>query len=391
MSILKPQSPMIKGTDYFYPLTTADQVIMNGGYRLSELTDNVKKVTYTLSKTAWTTTAPYTQTLTINELSDKLRIDIMPHYPEDYAAKVALKADYDKISHYERNNNLISFECWTELPIADIPIDIEIYQLLPFEAAVDIDEVVSRLEMFPQFNLNIVGGTEAPANPEENMIWINTSVNINKITFNPVEPLVKNEGDLWIVTDTRSNAPVNLFKCQDVLFNTEYPIRAQQYIDNAWVVVNGQSFINNGWQKWWNGILYDAGDEYTAVTGGWITKGQATQYLAYMDVYAGEENFALTYPANKIDFTNWSRIRMTTKENSNGSCCMAILDTLPTLKDWEDVETMYETAKYKVKATGNSTYSITTTAIKGEKYLLIFDWSGDANWYGAQIHKVYFE
>ena len=32
---LKPQSPLQKGEDYVYPLTTADQVIMNDGTRLN--------------------------------------------------------------------------------------------------------------------------------------------------------------------------------------------------------------------------------------------------------------------------------------------------------------------------------------------------------------------
>lgn len=35
MAFLKPQNPMTKGSDYIYPLTTVDQIIMEDGSRLS--------------------------------------------------------------------------------------------------------------------------------------------------------------------------------------------------------------------------------------------------------------------------------------------------------------------------------------------------------------------
>lgn len=42
MAYLKPQSPLKKGEDYIYPITTVDQVISNeDGTRLNAVLDNI--------------------------------------------------------------------------------------------------------------------------------------------------------------------------------------------------------------------------------------------------------------------------------------------------------------------------------------------------------------
>ena len=36
MAYLKPQAPLMNGTDYIYPITTADQIILSDGNRLEK-------------------------------------------------------------------------------------------------------------------------------------------------------------------------------------------------------------------------------------------------------------------------------------------------------------------------------------------------------------------
>ena len=133
MAFLKPQSPMQKGKDYFYPLTTADQVIFKDGNRLEDVVGKKEIQTITLKQNAWSDKTPYVQSISVDGLSDKINMNIHPHYPEDFENKVAYKEEYSKISNYTRNNNVIVFECWESIPAMDIDIDIEMNIVYPYE------------------------------------------------------------------------------------------------------------------------------------------------------------------------------------------------------------------------------------------------------------------
>ena len=80
-----------------------------------------------------------------------------------------------------------------------------------------------------------------PANPENGMIWVTTGIGGDK-NFNALK---KNELQVY---------PINNVK---------------QYVGAVWVVVTAMNFKNGAWNLWWNGKLYDNGDEFVSVTGGW--------------------------------------------------------------------------------------------------------------------------
>ena len=103
-------------------------------------------------------------------------------------------------------------------------------------------------------NFSIVGGTEEPVNPIENMIWINTDTAIGEWQFSATEPRSRADGtdlqigDIWIETSDVSESVINLFK------------KNGAYIGLAscsqW---NGTEFIIKNIYLWANGIWAEIG------------------------------------------------------------------------------------------------------------------------------------
>ena len=73
-----------------------------------------------------------------------------------------MKEETAKISFATREGNILTFECWDEVPTIDLPIDIEIEAMYPVKGA------------SIEINYSVVGGVEEPAEPTENMIWVDT-------------------------------------------------------------------------------------------------------------------------------------------------------------------------------------------------------------------------
>lgn len=137
------------------------------------------------------------------------------------------------------------------------------------------------------------------------------------------------EGTVWITTGTSSPVAMNALKKNSI---TVYPISAKQYISGAWVDKTAKSYQNGAWVDWWNGTLYSPGDEYTAITGGWIpttdnfgvsgtavaptvTKNDANLYM----VPYGEEGKGFVgslRTAKSVDISSYSRLVFDVSANS---------------------------------------------------------------------------
>ena len=57
-------------------------------------------------------------------------------------------------------------------------------------------------------NFTVVGGTTAPSNTKENMIWVNTSTKITSYIFSATQP-TGSAGMVWIPTGTSSTVEFN--------------------------------------------------------------------------------------------------------------------------------------------------------------------------------------
>lgn len=112
-------------------------------------------------------------------------------------------------------------------------------------------------------NFKVVGGTEAPANPKENTIWVNTPVEITGYLLAAEQPAELTEGLVWIKTGTSSGVAFNALK-KNVL--TVYPLSAMQVIGGSWQKVTSVSYQGGEWVSWWDGELYTPGNTYD----GWM-------------------------------------------------------------------------------------------------------------------------
>ena len=259
---LKPQSPLYhKAEDtYFYPLTTADQIIVSNDERLNTLFKKTIRESITLQAANWSTTKPYTQTITLSEYIDDYRVDANVVYGSDDDS--ALNKAAGCLTYIEKNHNEIIFYCLKDKPEIDIPIEIigtcrNTIANIIVEGGIDL-------------NFEVVGGTTEPTNPTENMIWVNTENEITGWYFSATQPDNMAEGEVWFATGDSSEAAFEALKKSGIRV---YPLECKQMISGELKGVAFTIYQNGAWVEWWHGELYDSGNEYTFITGGWQARG----------------------------------------------------------------------------------------------------------------------
>lgn len=144
-------------------------------------------------------------------------------------------------------------------------------------------------------NFKVVGGTVQPTNPKENTIWVNTDTAVAGWVFSTSEPQNPAEGMVWIATGTASTVSFNALKKNSVMV---YPLTAKQYVNGAWADKTAMTYQGGEWVEWWNGVLYDYGDQYEYITGGWV----GSQTISSSTTSGGK----LTVNEDNLSFTNVS-------------------------------------------------------------------------------------
>lgn len=163
-------------------------------------------------------------------------------------------------------------------------------------------------------NFQVIGGTTAPSNPKENMIWINTSTTITDYVFSATQPSAAT-GRVWISTGTSSQIEFNALKKNGIQV---YPISAKQYVSGAWVEKTAMSYQGGQWVEWWvwNGDLFVNGDQIEKVTGGWKAVNGAGSKAEIGDVIkftvpGSSGRDAAVFTKNKVNFDGYSQIKFT--------------------------------------------------------------------------------
>lgn len=118
-------------------------------------------------------------------------------------------------------------------------------------------------------NFKIVGGTSTPSSPKENTIWVKTE-RIGAWYFSATKPDGLQEWDVWFQTGTESDFAFNALRKNAVQV---YPLSAKQMVGGALVDVPAMSYQGGEWVQWWNGELFDNGNQWESVTGGWTKNG----------------------------------------------------------------------------------------------------------------------
>lgn len=190
-------------------------------------------------------------------------------------------------------------------------------------------------------NFKIVGGADAPESPAENTIWVSTSETINGWIFSSEDPssssvddivaaVLPDDGFLWIKTSEKSDVSFNALMLNRLLV---YPVLAYQWYDGGFVKRDAKIYIGGEWKDFWSGKLYDGGNLYSYITGGWTsdeTSGapQITYGNSSMTITASVsgEN-ATVRTGNAINLSKWSTLEFEgTHENAQNYNLMGVIN-----------------------------------------------------------------
>lgn len=116
-------------------------------------------------------------------------------------------------------------------------------------------------------NFNVYTVPTVPATGAEDGIAIISSVPMKNWILSPDEPAnaPRSVGDVWIRYSVTGN-PFNILKQNAMLID---PFAAWQYVNGSWASVEMRRYLNGARIASWNGELYNYGDEYPGITGGW--------------------------------------------------------------------------------------------------------------------------
>lgn len=174
-------------------------------------------------------------------------------------------------------------------------------------------------------NFSVIGGTSQPSGAGENTIWIDTDTAITSYVFSAAQPASPEEGMVWVLTGNSSVVEFNALKKNALQV---CPVSAKQYISGAWVEKTAKSYQGGAWVDWWNGPLYDYGNEYEAITGGWEAKNLMSGSTAsggsivknadsIQVINVGNGSWAAV-TVNQIDLTNYTTLHVVYTCSSSG-------------------------------------------------------------------------
>lgn len=225
-------------------------------------------------------------------------------------------------------------------------------------------------------NFKVVGNPK-PANPKENTIWIDTDIPISLYVICPPLPgevPYVDEGFVWIVTGNSFAASFNALKKNMLIV---CPISAKQYIGGAWVNKPAEIYLNGAWVDLFDGFLYSPGNEYTAITGGWVLQEkQGTGYANLATLNKTADGLKISIPANssgitrcanKIDLTNFNTLSFTVSGTITHQFTIHVLSGL-TIGQWNP-DVSVQVAWQNFTSAGTITLDIST--LSGEYYVAL--------------------
>lgn len=136
------------------------------------------------------------------------------------------------------------------------------------------DAFITRRGAGGGLNFKVVGGTTQPSNPKENTIWIKTNNPTAGWTFAAFAPSNPVANMVWIKTNTVGSS-FNALK-ENALY--VYIDSVYQYASGTWASKETKIYQGGKWVALWNGELYQSGDEYEYITGGWGVNGYSLTY-----------------------------------------------------------------------------------------------------------------
>ena len=134
--------------------------------------------------------------------------------------------------------------------------------------------------------LNVVTGLTEPSSAKENTIWVKSNAAGKKYVFSETEPENPPEGLIW-------------FHVTSVGVIT----KADVYVGGVWVAADTYMYLGGSWVQIasaWNGVLFENGNQYVDITGGWT----GTKPLTFTSPNL-VSNANTVYNQKAIDLSKW--------------------------------------------------------------------------------------
>lgn len=145
-------------------------------------------------------------------------------------------------------------------------------------------------------SFRVAVGLTAPSNPRENTVWVKSAQAGKQYVFAASEPGSPAEGLIWF----RATAAGII-------------TRADVYTAGAWVAADTYMYLGGSWVQIasaWNGELFEGGNLYLDITGGWSAlSGTQTATDPYLTYSAGANRLILA-SGKKIDLTNFTQLHV---------------------------------------------------------------------------------
>lgn len=249
--------------------------------------------------------------------------------------------------------------------------------------------------------LTIVGGTTRPAKPTQNMIWIDTDVEITAYTLSATAPEEPDDGVVWITIST--DGPIKIASPVGDDWITVYPISAQQRINGEWIAKDTKNYQDGVWVEWLpEGALCWYGNECEHLTGGWGTAAwkvvsdatvntqtfQITKGTGYLLFEKTGDYGAVMHTKNLIDLTNVKAIHF------KGEMSPAARDYWVAFHVWTKIggtSAWSDASKAAVKtvtSTGRQDFVLDVSALTGSYYLGFGIYSSS---HSVKIEELYLE
>ena len=219
-------------------------------------------------------------------------------------------------------------------------------------------------------NFKVVGGTVQPANPKENTVWVYTEAEMTGWVFSMEAPENPEEGLVWIKVGTVDTFAFNALRRNGIVI---CPMYAKQYIGFEWITKTARIYQNGAWaeiitiQK-----LYDNGDTFDAITGGWKNFGSGSFGDSWLHVMVGRDyNGVQFWTMKSVDLTGYSKLNAKVTDYSR-TCYIGVNNTLPKDRYW-NTEGFRNDSDCEAISTikGNGTVTVDISELTGLFYIWI--------------------
>lgn len=248
---------------------------------------------------------------------------------------------------------------------------------------------IENIKSGADLNFEVIGGTSKPSNPKENTIWVNTSTAITSWAFSADEPTAPVSGMVWIYITKDGTIGFNALSENQILLKVAH---VRQYSGNKWLPMEGEVYQSGEWAGLWEGQLFDSGDVYEEITGGWTPCAMGTYPLLMTNSYI--TNVMRVYKtsstsgdgagyatANKINLEGYNSIEVTVSRVIANSVRFMLTEDRDN-NPYKNNVAYLELDKVGVKTLNIS--GLTSTKL----YIAVGEYSSAARDYGVEISKI---